>query len=44
MTLLDEWIKAACAELGLDPADVPGGACSTWRGTWRTRCCARARR
>ncbi|GGK37909.1 hypothetical protein GCM10010124_33420 [Pilimelia terevasa] len=23
MTVLDDWTEAACAELGLDPADVP---------------------
>ncbi|SCG48279.1 DUF6457 domain-containing protein [Micromonospora halophytica] len=23
MTVMDDWVTAACAELGLDPADVP---------------------
>ena len=23
MTVMDDWITAACTELGLDPADVP---------------------
>ncbi|NJP30506.1 DUF6457 domain-containing protein [Micromonospora thermarum] len=23
MTVMDEWVTAACAELGLDPAQVP---------------------
>ncbi|MCI4063340.1 DUF6457 domain-containing protein [Micromonospora sp. R77] len=23
MTVMDEWVTAACAELGLDPAEVP---------------------